>query len=467
MDALKESIRAMQEEFSRSLQAMQEELAELRRDLDDCDCRSGSKTELDDTGSTLQHSEEDEEEHSDAGESESAAVESDIDYSSESGSIVRLDVGNQAWLKEVFFGGKPWLVFCEDKSSKNKHLTTPPPIFTEASVQLKNLATFGVVDCWERTSSGKTLAHRFDFPKPPVTFAVANGDPPVPIDMEGIVKPWQLRRKVQSHLQVSVPRMDSAASFQSLCTRRPACLVVGFKSAPVLASALAVLNPVLEEHRAVRAVAVDTAVWKVSLDSSLAATKPKDSKKKQKSGGQEYADLLCVGHQLGGKKRGGAFFRTSGDSPPTALELETFLDNCARGRLLVEIKKAPTLSLRPTTQPISATSTQPSSSSSTKKKSNKTSSSGEKKKEKLKKPIPSYGSSQKSTTKQRKSMAESAKFASAASGAAKGKVRDHVGSRKSLEEEEPLFSAVDPEDEDDEEVDEESGSDANEEEVEL
>ena len=84
-------------------------------------------------------------------------------------------VANTDWLKEVWFGGRSWILYCYDKKDAKAQL---PTVFQESASQLKGIATFGKVDCWQRTASGKTLAHRFDFPKPPVVFAVANGDPP-------------------------------------------------------------------------------------------------------------------------------------------------------------------------------------------------------------------------------------------------------------------------------------------------
>merc|ERR1712125_154590 len=121
--------------------------------------------------------------------------------------------------------------------------------------------------------SGKTLAQRFNFPQPPVIFAVANGDPPIPVNFTGLVKPWQLRRKVQNYLKADVVRIDSIGKFRSFCSSRRACVVVGFKNEDILSDTLALLFPILPRFRSVRAVAVDTSLWKVKLDSSLAAAR--------------------------------------------------------------------------------------------------------------------------------------------------------------------------------------------------
>jgi len=421
IETLQAQMAALQEELS-SVRA--EQRAQKKR-LEQCGC-----------GSTAQ---------------DSAALHSDLDTFADepleldgtNGTIVNVDVGNTDWLKEVLFGGKPWLIYCDDKKSARRE--PMPPVFRESAIQLSGMATFGAIDCWERTASGKTLAHRFDFRTTPVVFAVANGDPPLVVDLAGVTKPWQLRRKVQSHLRPNVTRIDSPHTFKALCTSRRACLMVGFKSANMLADTLTVLQPVLEDHRGVRAVAVDTSVWKVKLDDKLAATKPK-----RKDGQKEQPSLLCVVRQAGSHSRAGAFLRLIGDSDLKSENLVDFLERCERGRSLVPIKDAPQVSFRaperpkyksPQTgagaSPASAKSAPSSSaksapSSSAKPSTKKPAPSGKgaaakKKIGKKARPMPRYSPDNKKSSSKPKASARK---------------QDHVGSRDVLEEEDPLFSAV-------------------------
>eukprot|EP00927_Polykrikos_kofoidii_P033954 TRINITY_DN28792_c0_g1_i1.p1 TRINITY_DN28792_c0_g1~~TRINITY_DN28792_c0_g1_i1.p1 ORF type:complete len:555 (+),score=106.69 TRINITY_DN28792_c0_g1_i1:40-1665(+) len=456
-DRLNTNFKAVFEELNR----LRAEQTEIRARLDACGCgggggaKSASAADVAKSGSAT--ASEDDPDEGDGSRSPTRIGEDSSDH------IVTVNVDNTAWLKEVLFGGKPWLIHCQD--SQAKRLAPLPEVFEESSTQMKFMATFGIVDCWQRTESGKTLAHRFNFPKPPVTFAVANGDVPMIVDLAGVAKPWQLRRKVQSYLSASVQRIDGPDSFKTFCSSRRACMIVGFRDAPVLASTLALLNPLLDEHRGVRAVAVDTTVWKVKLEKELAASKPK-----KKEGQKEQASVLCFGRSGVGQAqaRGGAFLRTPGGGNMTADVLSAFMERCAAGKNLVPIKEAPNITLHGPKLPKytspteadkkqgSAGSPSASKSSSTKKKPT----SGSPKKTKTKS-MPSYSGARRAPSP--------GAFGSRSSRGSRGKKKqDHVGSRHHMEtEEEPLFTAVEESEESDSDSAAEDGDDDNTESIEL
>jgi hypothetical protein len=375
---------------------------------------------------------------------------------------VTIDTANTDWLKEVLFGGRPWILYCDEKGrGKSSQL---PAVFQESASQLKGIASFGRLDCWQRTASGKTLAHRFDFPKPPVMFAVANGNPPMLLDFEGMTKPWQLRRKAQTYLGAEVTRIDSSETFKSACTSRRACVVVGFKTATMLSETLSVLQPLLQEHRGVRAVSVDTSVWKVKMDKKLVETKPK-----RKEGHQERSYIVCLVRsdpqgksgksRTGSQSRAGAFFRLTGDASPTTENLENFLDQCNRQKNLVGMAEVPKISLRPPEQPkpraapknasseplyeanagkASGKTTEPLYEAKAGKASGKAAPKGTTSKAKAaetkKKPMPRYSGAPQQKSGNGKAF-----------GSKKQKL-DKVGSRESLPDDEPLFSAVQEDD---------------------
>jgi len=388
---------AIQEE----LRTLAAEQRELRRRLDACGCaaegtRSSSAVEAGD---------------GEEGVSPGAVAGPSLDSGGDWGPLVAVDVANTDWLKEVLFGGEPWVLHCVDGRASEPPEQQLPAIFQEAAVQLKSLASFGLLDCWQRTASGKTLAHRFDFPKPPVTFAVANGDPPALVDVQGMAKPWQLRRKLQGLVQASVARIGDPKSFKSFCTSRRACLVVGFKAARTLASAMRLLNPVLEHHRGVRAVAVDTSVWKVQLDKSLAATKPKRKGKQPK----EQAEMLCISRQSGSSWQGAWLKAPADDAPPTEEALGSFLERCSKGSGMLAMTGPPSIAQRPPEQPPRPRAPPPSSTA----------------------PGPAAagkGRGRAPTPSPRSVPGRGARAR-----------KDHVGSRRTLPEDEPLFSAVEEE----------------------
>lgn len=395
------------------LRALRAEQRELRQQLEGCGCgMSSGKALREESGTDTASDDEDVGAQQPAGEGGDASA------------LINIDIGDTAELKRVLFGGAPWVIHCKD-TGRNKFMS-PPSILEESAQQFQSIANFGTIDCWDRTASGKTLAHRFDLPKPPVVFAVANGDPPLVVDMEGVKKPWHLRRKVQAHLQASVARIDGPKSFRSFCTSRRACLVVGYKAAPLLAESLQLLNPLLEKHRGVRAVAVDTAVWKVHLDKDFVATKPKKAK-----GEKDQAELVCITHQAGANPWRGSFFKAVAESAPNEESVDEFLGHCDAGNGLVPISHAPKISLRPPDKPKpyyppSSNKSSPKKNDSSKKsKKDPAGSSSSSKKEKRSQRPPAFSIRDRAARKKKSNT-------------------DRVGSRNRLEqEEEPLFETVD------------------------
>eukprot|EP00929_Paragymnodinium_shiwhaense_P047778 TRINITY_DN24237_c0_g1_i3.p1 TRINITY_DN24237_c0_g1~~TRINITY_DN24237_c0_g1_i3.p1 ORF type:complete len:263 (+),score=72.48 TRINITY_DN24237_c0_g1_i3:951-1739(+) len=262
-----------------------------------------------------------------------------------------------------------------------------------------------------------------------------------------MAKPWQLKRKVQTYLQPSVARIDGAASFRTYCTSRRACLVVGFKNAPMLAQTLKMLTPLLPEHRGVRAVSIDTSVWRVKLAKELADAKPK-----KKEGQKEQSSIMCFGRQEGKQSRGGNFLRVAEGKSVTPDVLTAFMQRCASGKGLISFKEAPQIAQqdsRPKPPPRPRPSQTPAPGPST---SQKTISSGG-----------GAGKSKKAASASRK------KPRPVASKKDKGGKMDRVGSRAKLEQEEaeePLFTAVE-DDEAAEEEEPEAEEEEDQEEIEL
>ena len=208
--------------------------------------------------------------------------------------------------------------------------------------------------------------------------------------------------------------------------------MIGFKNAQMLSDTLAIAQPVLDEHRGVRAVAVDTSVWKVKLDDKLAATKPK-----RKEGQKEKAYIICIARRSGSQSRAGTFLRLTGNTSLSAEHLEVFLDRCAAGKNLVAMAEAPRISLRPPDQPKAysppaSSSPAPSKSGKTAPKSKSTTGSSSQ----SKRPMPRY-----SRADDGKSSKQGA-FSKSHESRKGGRSQDRVGSRSNLEEEEPLFSVL-------------------------
>merc|ERR1712137_468838 len=85
--------------------------------------------------------------------------------------------------------------------------------------------------------------------------------------------------------KVKVTSIDGLTRFKSLCSKRRACLVVGYRSKTQLAAASQVLTPFLAEHRSVRVVALDLSIWRFRVDSKFES--------KRTPPGADRAELVC------------------------------------------------------------------------------------------------------------------------------------------------------------------------------
>ncbi|CAE8581109.1 unnamed protein product [Polarella glacialis] len=310
-----------------------------------------------------------------------------IDFARGSG-VVNIDVLDTPKLKSVLFGGEPWLIYCVNNQTANQRL---PKVLEESSGGLWSRLSLqvGVLHCWDQTASGRSVAQRFKLrTSPPLAFVVANGNSPRALGMTGIAKVEDLEKKVKPGLLLDSSRIDTLKKWPQHCTSRRSCVVIGHKNTAQRDYALTVLKPLLERHRAVKLVTLDTAFWQLKLEDSLLSTR------KNKGA----ADVICLGREEpsgGGNATFGAFFLPDLDSSSAA----SFYKACADHTDLVKISVAPRIIARPSKpKKVTAAARPPPSSS---------------------KPAP--------PPPRKKSV-------------------DHVGSRASLEsEDEPLFEAIDEE----------------------
>jgi len=327
-----------------------------------------------------------------------------------------VDVTDTPTLKAVLFDGEPWLVYCVTDSTKDARL---PPVLEDSTTSLKrNLGLkVAVIRCWDKMESGRTIAQRFKLKKsPPLTFVVANGDSPKLLDLIGISTTEELEKRIKPALKVAVARIDNLKKWPAQCTSRRTCVVVGHKNNAQKTTAMNLLTPLTEKHRATKFVTLDTSFWQLKLDEAVLKTRP--GKEDENKG----ADVLCLARDSG--EGGNATYSGTFLQAHTASEASSFVKACESRYGLAPVPSAPRIQARPS-KPRKATVP-------TRRRRN---------------PTPTPPPPRK---------------------ADKGNV-DRVGSRASMEEEEALFEAVEEEDEgqEGEEGGEEDESDEEEEEVEL
>ncbi|CAE7776776.1 SYP42 [Symbiodinium sp. CCMP2592] len=298
--------------------------------------------------------------------------------------VVTLDVQDTAKLKKVLFGGDPWLIYCINDETVNHRL---PQILEESGRSLwRSLGlSVGILRCWDQTSSGRSVAQRFSLSlKPPLSFVVANGNKPRPLPLTGISKVEDLEKRIKPALVLEIHRIDALKKWSTICTSRRSCVVVGHKNTAQRDTALNVLRPLQEKFRSLKVVSLDTSFWQLKLEESLLATRSKEK------GG---ADVLCLTRDdsTGNATYGGLFMQSMDASSATS-----FLQACA-DQQSAPLKSMPRIKARPS-KPKKVTATSA--------------------------PAPRPKPSQQPAPPHRK-----------------GKV-DQVGSRDSLQDEEPLFEAV-------------------------
>eukprot|EP00438_Fugacium_kawagutii_P036658 Skav236019 [mRNA] locus=scaffold1524:21654:23362:- [translate_table: standard] len=325
--------------------------------------------------------------------------------------IVQLDVQDTAKLKTVLFGGEPWLIYCVNAETENYRL---PKVLEESARSLwRSLGlSVGVLKCWEETSSGRSVAQRFKLGlRPPLSFVVANGNKPKTLKLTGISKADDLEKRIRPALALEIVagrfwnmgggfvRIDALKKWTGSCTSCRSCAVIGHKNQAQRDTATNVLKPLQSKFRSVQMVTVDTSFWQLKLEEGVVATRNK------RSGG---ADVLCLVRDdvPGGNSTFGGTFLDALDAGSAKVFLQSCLDHSGQ----VPMKKSPKIKARPS-KPKKVTAPSP------------------------KPPAPS-------------------KAAPAPSKAKKGSV-DQVGSRETLESEEPLFEAVEGDEEEEEEEAEE------------
>eukprot|EP00928_Gymnodinium_smaydae_P100153 TRINITY_DN975_c0_g5_i1.p1 TRINITY_DN975_c0_g5~~TRINITY_DN975_c0_g5_i1.p1 ORF type:complete len:444 (+),score=92.37 TRINITY_DN975_c0_g5_i1:190-1521(+) len=253
-----------------------------------------------------------------------------------------VDVHDTAKLKSVLFGGDPWLVYCVTNQTQNERM--PKVLEDSARTLYGNIGvSVAALKCWDQTESGRSVAQRFKLrTSPPLAFFVANGNTPRVVNFVGLSKPEDLEKKLKPAMKVDVSKIDTLKKWPSLCTSRRTCVIVGHKQAAQKETALNLVRPLLEQHRRVKFVTLDTAFWQLKLDEKLLKTRPGGD------GKQKGADVICLVRDDSASKDSNASHSAAFLPQLTSSAMSSFVKNCeSRGEGLVPIPAAPKLQARP------------------------------------------------------------------------------------------------------------------------
>uniref|UniRef100_A0A0G4IEN4 Thioredoxin domain-containing protein n=1 Tax=Chromera velia CCMP2878 TaxID=1169474 RepID=A0A0G4IEN4_9ALVE len=208
---------------------------------------------------------------------------------------------NPEGLKELMYGGPPWLVHCSYKNSPYKQIN---PVLDKAARELIGEGIkAATVECDGKLPSGKIFLERFKLPAHTSAFVVANGDKPKPLSGADMADTKAVASFVKSKIKPRISNIQQPGDFPKACLSKKRCLVLAHKSKKLPTDLSSDLVPIMEKYRGVRVVSVDTTRFKVKLDEVLLERRKErgaeeeddaSSTGKKKKAKKEKVDLLCV-----------------------------------------------------------------------------------------------------------------------------------------------------------------------------
>ncbi|CDJ41754.1 hypothetical protein, conserved [Eimeria tenella] len=124
-----------------------------------------------------------------------------------------IDTSDAQMLKEVMFGGKPWMVLCRWPHKRSK----VPDAINRSRIELLKVLRMGRLDCAAALPSGVRFAERFRIPSSSEGFVVANGKAPRLLTAWALQSAEQLLAYVQRHAKLDFRSVDDNGSLGRRC----------------------------------------------------------------------------------------------------------------------------------------------------------------------------------------------------------------------------------------------------------
>jgi hypothetical protein len=259
-----------------------------------------------------------------------------VDYLTGASLFPFVDVKTEeSTLKEIFFGGNPYVVYCQAGKSK-----LVAKLIIEGANSLPRGVSTAMMNCEEpMVSSGKSVFERFDLnPKGIPAFVVANSANPIQFTAESFYNPEYFAEFVKHQSTPKPKEITSEYHFRNACTQKEKCVVIGHRG-KLSASAREAIESANTYWRKQRVGIIDTAKFSIKLDEVLTASLEKQMNEGKT--GKGFLSGLCLSApgisnnpeaQVQGMVR-----RITED------EVYYFLKDCTGDSGLVPIKNAPTL----------------------------------------------------------------------------------------------------------------------------
>ena len=256
-----------------------------------------------------------------------------VDYLTGASLYPYIDVkSDEATLKEIFFGGSPYVVYCQAGKSK-----LVPKLLIEGANMLPRGYSTAMLNCEEpMASSGKSVFERFELdPKGVPAFAVANGDKPIQFNRESFYNTEYFAEFVKHQTTPKLREITSEYHFRKTCLQKDKCVVLGHKG-KLSASAKEAIESANTYWRKQRVGTIDTGKFSIKLDDVLSSHL--DEQMKDGKTGKGFLSGLCLNSA------------SKEDAPVqgmvrriTESEVYYFIKDCMGDSGLVQLKHAPTL----------------------------------------------------------------------------------------------------------------------------
>lgn len=135
-----------------------------------------------------------------------------------------IDTSDTERLKEVMFGGSPWIVLCRWPENKKWKV---PEILNNHRQELMKYGSLGSLDCSASLPSGMKFSERFRIPSNTEAMVITNGKPPRILNVWAM-KNWEnLSSFLQRNTKVDVRSIEENISFTKYCLFPPGsrCLI--------------------------------------------------------------------------------------------------------------------------------------------------------------------------------------------------------------------------------------------------
>eukprot|EP00923_Selenidium_pygospionis_P058306 GHVN01102333.1.p1 GENE.GHVN01102333.1~~GHVN01102333.1.p1 ORF type:complete len:339 (+),score=78.34 GHVN01102333.1:1-1017(+) len=182
---------------------------------------------------------------------------------------------SESIIKEVFFSGDPYLVYCAYAGTAAQSVS---PLLISSRHELKAMGVkLSKLDCGAPLpSTNRSLTQRFNLPPHTIAVMVANRQMPVPVPPFATHDKKRLLSFVKREMKPKIDSLTKVEEYPTLCLNAKRCVVYGVRGGGgrALTERLSQLIEVSRHARGVKVLVLDTSKFKVSLDEVLTSVRP-------------------------------------------------------------------------------------------------------------------------------------------------------------------------------------------------